>query len=329
MKHIFVVNPAAGKGKKLPALLSAITYACEETGVEYEIYHTTTVWDGTRFVREKCEKNPELPMRFYACGGDGTLFEVLNGAVGHANAEIAVIPQGTGNDFIKSFSTSQYFTDVKRQILGRSEKLDLIRYGNRYCLNVLNVGFDCDVVQRVSEIKRSMLVPSKMAYIMSIADVFTKPLGKNFKILIDDEELIEREFMLAALANAHYYGGGFHVAPNAYLNDGYMDLCLVDRVTRKQFIGIIGKYKAGQHIDAEGNSLYPFLHYRRCKKVVIEAPAPMGICGDGEVSPAKSVTVEIVPKAIAFSAPKGSVCTALVKEDVRVEAESLPETATV
>ena len=108
-----------------------------------------------------------------------------------------------------------------------------------------------------------------------------------------------------------------------------MDLCLVDRVTRKQFIGIIGKYKAGQHIDAEGNSLYPFLHYRRCKKVVIEAPAPMGICGDGEVSPAKSVTVEIVPKAIAFSAPKGSVCTALVKEDVRVEAESLPETATV
>ena len=197
----------------------------------------------------------------------------------------------------------------------RSEKLDLIRYGNRYCMNVLNVGFDCDVVQRVSEIKRSMLVPSKMAYIMSIADVFTKPLGKNFKILIDDEELIEREFMLAALANAHYYGGGFHVAPNAYLNDGYMDLCLVDRVSRKEFIGVIGKYKAGKHIDTEGNSDYPFVHYRRCKKVVIEASTTIGVCGDGEITPAKNITVEIVPKAIAFSAPKGSVCTALVKEE--------------
>ena len=324
MKHIFVVNPAAGKGKKLPALLSAITYACEEVGVEYEIYHTTTVWDGARFVREKCEKNPETMMRFYACGGDGTLYEVLNGAVGHDNAEIAVIPQGTGNDFTKSFSNPQYFSDVKRQIMGSSEKLDLIRYGNRYCMNVLNVGFDCDVVQRVSEIKRSMLVPSKMAYIMSIADVFTKPLGKNFKILIDDEELIEREFMLAALANAHYYGGGFHVAPNAYLNDGYMDLCLVDRVSRKEFIGVIGKYKAGKHIDTEGNSDYSFVHYRKCKKVVIEASTTIGVCGDGEITPAKSITVEIMPKAIAFSAPKGSVCTALVKEEETPEVSAEP-----
>jgi diacylglycerol kinase (ATP) len=170
-----------------------------------------------------------------------------------------------------------------------------------------------------------MLVPSKMAYIMSIADVFTKPLGKNFKILIDDEELIEREFMLAALANAHYYGGGFHVAPNAYLNDGYMDLCLVDRVTRKQFIGIIGKYKSGQHVDENGNSSYPFMHYRRCKKVVIEAPTSMGICGDGEITPAKSITVEIMPKAIAFSAPKGSVCTALVKEEASEASAEMPQ----
>ena len=324
MKHIFVVNPAAGKGKKLPALLSAITYACEEVGAEYEIYHTRTVGDGTRFVRETCEAHPELQMRFYACGGDGTLYEVLNGAVGHDNAEISVIPQGTGNDFIRSFTNPEFFSDVKRQLLGEAEKLDLIRYNNRYCMNVLNVGFDCDVVQRVAQIKRNPLVPAKMAYMISIADVFTKPLGKNFKILIDDEELIEREFMLAALANAHYYGSGFHVAPNAYLNDGYMDLCLVDRVTRREFVGIIGKYKSGQHVDADGNSAYPFVHYRKCKKVVIEAPQPMGICGDGEVSPVKSVTVEVMPLAIRFSVPKGSSCIALQKETERVEADALP-----
>ena len=57
MKHLFVVNPAAGKGKKLPAVLSSITYACEELNVDFEIYHTLTVGDGTRFVRERCEKN--------------------------------------------------------------------------------------------------------------------------------------------------------------------------------------------------------------------------------------------------------------------------------
>ncbi len=314
MKHIFVINPAAGKGKKLPATLAAITYACEEFGVEYEIYHTATVGDGIRFVSEKCRLNPEIQMRFYACGGDGTLFEVLNGAVEYENAEISVIPSGTGNDFIKSFTNPSFFSDVKRQILGSTEKFDLLKYNNRYSLNVINIGFDCDVVQRVSEIKRNLLVPSKLAYAMGIADVFMKPLGKNFKILIDDEELQERDFMLCALANALYYGDGFKVAPTAKLNDGYMNLCLVDRVSRTDFIKIIAKYKAGLHIDENGNSRYPFLRYQKCKKVIIESAKTMGICGDGEISPAKSVMIEVVPKAISFSIPKGSLCAALERE---------------
>jgi YegS/Rv2252/BmrU family lipid kinase len=325
MKHIFVVNPAAGKGKNLPATLSAITYACEELEVEYEIYHTLTVGDGTRFVSEKCKENPDEQMRFYACGGDGTLYEVLNGAVGYENAEISVIPAGTGNDFIKTFTNPEFFSDVKRQILGTAERFDLLKYNNRYSMNVINIGFDCDVVQRVAQIKRKTFVPSKMAYAMGIADVFTKPLGKHFKVLIDDNELIEKDFMLCALANALYYGDGFKVAPLAKLNDGYMDLCLVDRVTRPQFLKIIAKYKAGQHIDEEGNSQFPFVRYQKCKKVVIESQQTIGVCGDGEISPAKSITIEIAPKAIAFSIPKGCICKALMDE-APSEAEELAET---
>lgn len=315
MKHIFVINPAAGKGKNLPALLSSVTYACEEIGAEYEIYHTITVGDATRFVSEKCKNNPDEQMRFYACGGDGTLFEVLNGAVGYDNAEISVIPSGTGNDFIKTFTNPEFFSDVKRQLLGKYEKLDLMKYNNKYSMNVINIGFDCDVVQKVAQIKRKALVPSKLAYAMGIADVFAKPLGKHFKVLIDDHELLERDFMLCAMANALYYGDGYMVAPLAKINDGYMDLCLVDRLTRAQFVKIISKYKAGLHVDAEGNSQYSFLRYQKCKKVVIESQNPIGVCGDGEVSPMKSVTVEVVPNAIAFSIPKGCVCKALLKAE--------------
>lgn len=315
MKHIFVINPAAGKGKKLPAMLSAITYACEELEADYEIYHTRTVGDGIRFVSEACKKYPDVMKRFYACGGDGTLFEVLNGAVGYENTEISVIPLGTGNDFTKAFTNPEYFKDIKRQILGRAERIDLMKYNNRYSINVINIGFDCDVVQRVAEIKRSALVPSKMAYGMAIADVFTKPFGKNFKVLIDDRELVEREFMLCAIANSHFYGDGYHVAPSAYLNDGKMDLCLVDRVSRKEFIKVIPKYKSGQHIDAEDNSLYPFLRYQKCQKVVIESKNAIGLCADGEISPFKSIEITCEPKAIAFSIPKGSVCIALMKEE--------------
>ena len=311
MKHIFVINPAAGKGKNLPALLASITYACEDLKVEYDIYHTQAAGDATMYVSETCKQNPDQKFRFYACGGDGTLSEVLNGAVGNDNAEIAVIPAGTGNDFVKTFRHPEYFTAIQKQILGTAEKIDLLKYNDRYSLNIINVGFDCDVVVKVAEIKRKSFVPSKLAYIMGIAAVFTKPLGKKFKVTIDDQETIEKDFMLCAMANALYYGGGFKAAPLAQLDDGYMDLCLVDRVSRMDFIKIIPKYKAGQHVDENGNSKYPFVRYQKCKKVVIESESTIGVCGDGEVSPTNKVVVEVIPDAIAFSIPKDSGCESI------------------
>ncbi len=311
MKHIFVINPAAGKGKNIPSLLSSVTYACQELEVDYQIYHTATVGDATRFVRETCEKYPDLEKRFYACGGDGTLHEVLGGVIGYENAEIGVIPIGTGNDFTKSFRNPDFFGDIRRQILGKATKIDVMRVQNRYSLNVINLGFDCDVVQRVAEIKRHALIPSKLAYATAVADLFTKPFGKNFKVLIDDRELHEREFMLCAIANARFYGDGYQVAPTAYLNDGLMELCLVDRVSRAEFVKVIPKYKAGQHVDAEGNSLYPFLCYQKCRKIVIESKQPIGLCADGEIFPIKRAEIVCVPNAVSFSVPKGAICNAL------------------
>jgi len=311
MKHIFVVNPAAGKGKNIPSLLASITYACEDLHVEYDIYHTQSVGDATVYVSEKCKQNPNEKFRFYACGGDGTLSEVLNGAVGHENAEIAVIPAGTGNDFVKTFRHPEYFSAIQKQVLGIAEKIDLLKYNDRYSLNIINVGFDCDVVVKVAEIKRKSFVPSKLAYIMGIAAVFTKPLGKRFKVTIDDNECIENDFMLCAMANALYYGGGFKAAPLAELDDGYMDLCLVDRVSRLDFLRVIPKYKSGQHVDENGNSKYPFVRYQKCKKIVIESENTIDICGDGEVSKSNKVVVEIVPDAIAFSIPRDSGCESM------------------
>jgi len=315
MKHIFVVNPAAGKGKHIPALLASITYACEDLHAEYDIYHTHAAGDATVYVSEKCAQNPDQKFRFYACGGDGTLSEVLNGAVGHSNAEIAVIPTGTGNDFIKTFRHPEYFSEIQKQVLGTPQKLDLLKYNDRYSLNIVNVGFDCDVVCKVAQIKRNAFVPSKLAYIMSIVSVFTKPLGKRFKVTIDDGDCIENDFMLCAMANALYYGGGFKAAPLAKLNDGYMDLCLVDLVSRMDFIRVIPKYKAGRHVDENGNSPYPFVHYKKCKKVVIESANDIGVCGDGEVCQTNKVVVEVIPNAIAFSVPRDSDSASLQTTD--------------
>ena len=208
MKHIFIVNPAAGNGKTLPALLQKITFSSQKLNIDYEIYHTTTVKDATRFVRKKLEENPEETFRFYACGGDGTMNEVANAVACKPNAELAIIPNGTGNDFIRSFTHTENFSDIEKVISGRAVPMDIIKYGDNYSLNILNIGLDCDVVKRVDEIKRASWVPHGMAYSIAIAHVLTKVYGTKFTLTTENGEVFDGDHILAVFANARYYGGG-------------------------------------------------------------------------------------------------------------------------
>ena len=311
MKHFFIVNPAAGKGKILPALLQRITFACQKLGVEYEIHHTSTVGDATAFTKKKCEEITDETIRFYACGGDGTMNEVANATAGVKNAELAVIPIGTGNDFIKSFSHEDNFSDIEKMILGKSIATDVIKFNDKYSLNILNIGFDCDVVKRVEEIKRESWVPHGMAYTMAVMQVITREYGTTFKVTTDKGETFDGEHLLVLFANAQYYGGGYRSAPRALLNDGLMDICIVDKVSRPTFMKLLPKYKAGTHLDNPEKT--PFIHYTQCKKAVFESDNVVGVCADGEISPAKRLEIEVVPHGINVVVPVGSKCTAWVR----------------
>ena len=311
MKHIFIVNPAAGKGKTLPAMLQRITYACNEHEVDYEIYHTATVGDATKYVAKKCRENPDTEFRFYACGGDGTMNEVANGIVGIENAQLAVVPKGTGNDFVKIFSSPENFNNIGKIICGKPMKMDIIKFNDKYSLNILNVGFDCDVVKKVEEIKRGALVLPGMAYPLGILKTLTSNYGMNIKITTDNGDIFEGEHLLALFANARYYGGGYKSAPYAYVNDGLMDVCVVEKIPRSKFIQIIPKYKNGTYY--ENPEKVPFVHYVKCKKVIFESDKTIGICADGEISPTKKAEIEIVSNAINVVVPQGCRCRAEFK----------------
>ena len=99
MKHIFIINPAAGKADKTAEYTAKITAACE--GLDYEILLTQAPGDATRMAREAAETGREV--RLYACGGDGTLNEVVAGAAGYDNAAVTCYVGGSGNDFVKIF----------------------------------------------------------------------------------------------------------------------------------------------------------------------------------------------------------------------------------
>lgn len=319
--NCFVVNPVAGKGGGKEALIGLIRSACEKRGEKYEIYVTESRGDATRFVRAACEQYPERATRFYSCGGDGTLNEVTNGACGYDNAQVAAIPAGTGNDFIKSFSSLPSFSDIECQLDGEPMKVDLIKFGNKYCMNLLNIGFDCTVVEKMKKLRSKVNVPNNIAYPLGVLSALFGVYGQHFSVTFDDDKAIEKDFLLSAFGNGRIYGGGYTATPLACIDDGILDVCLVDKISRFKFISLIGDYKKGTHILRE--KPIEFLSYHKCKRVHFESPVPIGVCFDGEVENFSSLDIEIVPEAVSFAVPRGSVCLCSSKKDEKAYA---PET---
>jgi diacylglycerol kinase family enzyme len=321
MKHIFILNPAAGKGHATTALLPKILLAVKEKGVHYEIHRTVNVGDALRYVRERCaeasrDSGEDTELRFYSCGGDGTMNEVLNGLYGYANAQLSVIPTGTGNDFVRNFENNKDFTNIVKQIEGVPRKIDAIRYEllepekNEdvppfgYALNMFNMGFDAHVVAKAAEIKKKPLMGGTTAYIGGVGAVLVHLNKLDLTVEIDGEGLDEAQYLLAGVANGRFSGGGFDGMPRARVDDGLMDMLRVKSITRRFFLSIVKKYHDGLHLDDPG--LKDIIFHYPCKEAVFQPANQMIIAIDGETSIIGGIKFTICPGAINFSAPKNS-----------------------
>jgi len=128
MKHFFIINPAAGNGRIQEAILPRILDAVKKWGAEYEIHRTSGPGEAVTYVKGRIEANPGERVRFYSCGGDGTAAETLSGLYGAEGAELAIIPAGSGNDYIRNFGKKEQFYDVTAQLAGDAVPVDVIRY---------------------------------------------------------------------------------------------------------------------------------------------------------------------------------------------------------
>lgn len=305
MKHIFIINPVAGKGNEWQRILGAINNAIS-SGADCEIYETTAPHDATRFVRERIKNKPDSEIyRFYACGGDGTLSEVVSGAALAKEVEVGCMPLGTGNDFVRNFSESKSFFDVNKQLNGTAFPIDCYAYGEgKYGVNMINIGFDCDVVAKASELKRGRLMPKSLAYIAGVVVLLRENKGCTIRVIREDGSEVTKEFQLVSAANGAFCGGGFHSAPKSSLSDGLLDVSLIEKVTRTELIRLIGSYKSGKHLTTKlGKRVVEYSH---AKKVEFEFAEPTNVCVDGEISKMERISLAVVPNAINFVVPEGS-----------------------
>lgn len=307
MKTVFVVNPKAGKGKNADSLIFKIKEAIQRTGKSAEIYITKAKGDGESFVRKYCKEKGAA--RFIACGGDGTLSEVLNGAVFYPDAEIGVIPVGTGNDFIRNFGTNKEFCDIESQLLGKSIKCDAISYRQigknkkkRFCANMFNIGFDCNVADMAQDMKKKVFSGS-LAYLCSVFVNLTKKKGANLTIETDGERTHKGTLLLTSLANGKYCGGGIKSNPEASLSDGMMSINIIYNISRLNFLSKLPFYMKGIHTKLK--NIEKVIYSKKCKKVVITPKEKtMKLCTDGEISLVGKTEFEVVHDAFNFVIPK-------------------------
>lgn len=303
--YYFIINPAAGKG----SLQSSLIRQIRETlpAGQYEIYCTTGSGDGERYTDALCEKAvaEQRNITIFACGGDGTLMEVVNGSKGRM--PVGVIPCGSGNDFAKNIvaDRTDILFDIKAQINGTLQSVDLIRCNDKLVSNACNVGFDADVAYNMSRFKRLPFISGKLAYIVSIVYCLTHQRSYPLTIQIDDEAPIKDSFLFAAIANSQIYGGSFKGAPLASIQDGLIDLCMVHKLTLLQIAKYIGSFQKGTYLDKK--AIMKVAQYHKCRKLTITSDTAIAIAFDGDTIHLNQLSVEILPDAMQVVVPQGAL----------------------
>ncbi len=300
MKYYFVINPAAGSGSASTELVPKIEKAFSGSGMDYEIHITGSKEDARSFVLSRAQEGKEC--RFYACGGDGTINDVACAMVGFPNAQLGVIPCGSGNDFVRNFTGRENFLDIGRQINAHCIRIDLIKYNDTYSVNMLNIGMDCDIVAEVNSMEAGML-KGPAAYLLGALKVL--PKHKYYRMNYElDGVSHEKTLMLAAVGNGGFCGGGFHSCPTSSLSDGLMDVCIVSPIHGLKLLQMLAEYKNGKHLEDPDAEKY--VDYFRCSSFTLTPLEPVRVSVDGEVSYFESCTFENCRQAITLAIPEGS-----------------------
>ena len=300
MKHVFIINPAAGKRNSTAELMGMAKSLEARHGLQVECVLTKSPGHATQAVGRIAASGGAV--RFYACGGDGTINEVANGVIGRANAAMTCVPVGTGNDFLKNFGDkAPLFSDPENLWDGPQFPLDAIECNGRCALTIACSGFDAQVADDVHRFGKSPLLRGQGSYIASLAVNFLlRGLGHPWTITLDGVPLTG-EFVLAAVCNGRYYGGGFMPVAEAKMDDGVLNTLVVRRVSRPAFLRFVGAYSQGGY--------YRFPRYARCytaKEVTIRSHGgPIVTCLDGESIRGQEVSLRMAPGKVSFFGPAG------------------------
>lgn len=275
MRYIFLVNRFSLKDDT-ESVIKRVSVVANMLGIDYKI-EVNSVNESTEDILAKYQNSRNIIMCF---GGDGTINRTLNGIVGTNNI-LGYVPFGTGNDFYRS---------SKEQLPPGVNSIDLVRINDKHFINVACFGIDADIAN-TDELIHSRIIPKSQRYNISIINHFLKYKARHMKVIIDGREY-EQDFTTVAVCNARYYGGGYKVGTNAILNDGLVDVYLVDRLSKVNMATLILGMKDGKH------EYSPAVNMIRTNKLIIETDNDIACNIDGDKLTGKAFDIEVIPNGI-------------------------------
>lgn len=297
MRILVVYNPRAGGGRAQRLLPAIRDYLATRT-IDAEILLTEARGHATTLV-EQCDLTPYDAV--VAAGGDGTLFEVLNGCLRNPGAHkpaLGLIPNGTGNAFMKELGLRP--SDWRRAIdiiakhktrdldVGRLEAHD----GTWHFLNIVGMGFIAEIAAMAARLKWL----GRSAY--TVATLLRLPWLKARVLRMDiDGETVEREAVFVEVANSSYTGTSFLIAPKARLDDGLLDVVLLKRISRLGLLRLFRSVYDGSHVR------HPQVEYLQVRSITVTEPTPGPLVPDGEILGMSPARFECLPGAVRFLWP--------------------------
>ncbi len=289
-KIAIIVNPVAGNGKTIDTLpiIKDVFNKYKDT-IELKIVLSKNKGDVTALANTISKEGIN---EFIAVGGDGTLSELINGLDYSINIiyKVGIIPWGTGNDFIKSLNNEKNIVKILKNVIeNRVRIVDLGKVNEHYFINVCSFGIDGPIIRDTEKLKK--VFPGHPAYLISTLKSGLVFKAQQTKVTVDDREY-KGNMILIAVGNGKYIGGGMNVCPDAKIDDGLFEVCLVNNVSKLKFMKEIGKVYKGRLGEVEE------VIYDRGKEISIEVEgAQYQINVDGNL-------IGTTPSKIRFSKHK-------------------------
>ena len=272
MKYVFIINPASGK-TDYDKIKENIIKTLENE--EYEIYETKAPKEAIQIAnRFKNEENTIV----YSVGGDGTLNEVVNG-IAEGKCKLGIIPTGSGNDFYRTLKEAQT----------ENVRLDLGKLNGRYFINIASVGMDAETCNNANKIKSKIKLHS--SYYLALIHTFLTFKSKSLKLKID-KNVYAGDYIIAAICNGKYYGGGFKIAPVASFDDNQFDIYLVSKAGKLKLIKILLALLKSEH------EKYNEVRKYTGKNITITSENNLIVNIDGEITISKNIEIEMIEDAL-------------------------------